>query len=340
MGPADAAIYARGVRREFKDRGRVLSALEGVDLTVAPGELFGLLGPNGAGKTTLIKILTTLLLPSSGQVFVDGLDVVRETNEVRWRINAVGGGDTTGYGLLTVRENLWLWSQMYGISYRLAAQRIDYLLNVVGLEEKRNAKSSFLSTGMKQKVNFARGFLSDPRVLFLDEPTLGLDVNAALDVRAHVRRWVGGQGGDLPGAQPGPRTVLLTTHYLYEAEELCDRVAIIHQGRILACDTPANLKRQVQKESVFLLELEGPPEGWDVLKTLRGVEDVSASPRDGRVDLRVALAHDAAIADVIAAASSRQARLHALRKIEPSLEDVFIRLTGSRLEEADQIPSA
>ncbi len=330
------AISTRALRRVFQDRGRLVPALESVDLAVAPGELFGLLGPNGAGKTTLIKILTTLLLPSSGEVLVDGIDVVKHPNEVRWRINAGAGGESSGYGLLTVRENLWLWSQMYGVPYGVANRRIDHMLRVVGLQEQANVKGSHLSTGMKQKMSFARGFLSDPRVLFLDEPTVGLDVNAALDVRAWVRAWVRGEADHLPQAAPGLRTVLLTTHYLHEAEELCDRVAIIHRGRILACDTPANLKRQVQQESIFTLQVDGPRDGWGTLAALRGVRTVSVAPHDGGVGLRVALADDATIADVIGAIGARHARLRTLSKEEPSLEDVFVQLTGARLDEADQ----
>ncbi len=330
------AIFTRELRRSFKDRGKIVPALEGIDLAVEPGELFGLLGPNGAGKSTLIKILTTLLLPSSGEARVDGLDVVKQANEARWRINAVAGGETSGYGLLTVRENLWLWSQMYGLPNRLARERIDHMLRVVALEDKADAKSSGLSTGMRQKLNFARGLLSDPRVLFLDEPTLGLDVNAALDVRAYVKAWVRGEANALPGAAAGPRTVLLTTHYLYEAEELCDRIAIIHRGRILACDTPANLKHRVQKESIFTLHVDGPHDGWESLRALPGVQTLSVGREDGYTELRVALQEEAAIVDVIGAVSARRAHLRELTKEEPSLEDVFVRLTGTRLQEADE----
>jgi ABC-2 type transport system ATP-binding protein len=332
---AHPAIATYALRRDFKDRGQVVTALDGVDLAVELGELFGLLGPNGAGKTTLIKILTTLLLPSSGRAEVDGVDVVRNPGEVRWRINAVAGGEASGYGLLTVRENLWLWAQMYGVGYRLTEQRIDHLLRVVGLGEKGTTKSNQLSTGMRQKMNFARGFLSDPKVLFLDEPTLGLDINAALDVRAYISAWARGEAERLPGAAPGPRTVLLTTHYLHEADELCDRVAIIHRGQVLACDTPANLKRLAQQESVFTLVVEGPREGWDRLRSVRGVQQLGVSHADGRVELRLALEDDAAIAQVIASLPERGARLISLSKEEPSLEDAFIRLTGTRLEMAD-----
>ena len=165
---------------------------------------------------------------------------------MRPRINMVSGGESSGYGLLTVRENLWMFAQFYGISsaeaepaHRRAARRRQD--DAIAL----NTKSSQLSTGLRQKMNIVRGFLTDPDVLFLDEPTLGLDVGASRDVRAFVRRWVD---------EDPARTVLLTTHYMAEADELCDRVAIINGGRVLACDTPAALKRRLQREPIFHLE--------------------------------------------------------------------------------------
>src|SRR5205085_2152567 len=197
------------------------TALNDVNLEVQPGELFGLLGSNGAGKTTLIKILTTLLAPSTGSAWVDGLDVTRQTQAVRERINMVCGGETSGYGILTVRENLWLFSQLYGVARKEASYRIDRLLAAVGLAEWADTRISHLSTGLRQKMNFCRGFVTNPRILFLDEPTLGLDVTAARTVRKFVRNWM--------DERPG-RTMVLTTHYLAEAEELCDRVAIVHRG--------------------------------------------------------------------------------------------------------------
>ena len=156
------------------------------------------------------------------------------------------GGESSGYGLLTVRENLWMFAQFYGIPSKIANQRIKELLDIVGLSDRMNSKSSDLSTGLRQKMNIVRGFLTDPEVLFLDEPTLGLDVGASREVRKFVREWVDADQR---------RTLLLTTHYMVEADELCDRVAIINRGRVLACDTPANLKHQLQQESIFHLQV-------------------------------------------------------------------------------------
>ncbi len=149
-----------------------------------------MLGPNGAGKTTLIKILTTLLAPSTGRAWVAGFDVIQEASKVRPRINMVSGGESSGYGLLTVRENLWMFAQFYGLSSSVANQRIKELLEIVGLSDRINTKSSDLSTGLRQKMNIVRGFLTDPDVLFLDEPTLGLDVGASREVRRFVRKWI------------------------------------------------------------------------------------------------------------------------------------------------------
>ncbi len=245
----DFAIRTVDLKRSYAKvpgHGDVVWALAGVDLAVYPGEVFGVLGPNGAGKTTLIKILSTLLLPTAGRAEVAGYDVVREAFAVRRIINMVSGGEYSGYGILSVRENLWMFSQLYGLTYSEARRRIDRLLAVVDLTSEQHKKVNKLSTGMRQKMNFARGFINYPRVLFLDEPTLGLDVTVSRRLRAFVREWV---------AEDTTRTVLLTTHYMQEADELCDRVAIIDRGHVLVCDRPAALKEKYHAatlEDVFI----------------------------------------------------------------------------------------
>src|SRR5256714_9360309 len=228
-------------------------ALDQVSLEVRTGELFGLLGPNGAGKTTLIKILTTLLAPSAGTAHVDGLDVVTEAEKIRPRINMVSGGESSGYGILNVRENLWLFARIYGVPTAVAHERIDKMLGIVGLTDKATSRISHLSTGQRQKMNFCRGFITDPKILFLDEPTLGLDVTSARAIRAFIREWM---------RENPARTLLLTTHYMAEADELCDRLAIIDRGKVLACDTPGNLKKRVQKYPIFELSLAPGTNGW------------------------------------------------------------------------------
>src|SRR6266542_408761 len=232
------AIDVRGVRRIYKAKPNPVVALDGIDLQVEPGELFGLLGPNGAGKTTLIKILTTLLLPSEG----------------------------------TAR--------------------------VFGLDDQRHQRVSTLSTGERQKMNFARGLLNDPWIFFLDEPTLGLDVSAARSVRELVVEW--------KAAVPG-RTILLTTHYMAEADELCERIAIVDHGRILAIGTPAELRRRVQRESIFRLELDRLEGGSRALARLPGVVSASTAADESNNRERQAVVvnlvreNDAALGGVVSA---------------------------------------
>src|SRR5437588_3448565 len=259
-----------------------LTALAGVSLEVRTGELFGLLGPNGAGKTTLIKILTTLLAPTAGGAFVDGLDVVTQAEQSRPRINMVSGGESSGYGILNVRENLWLFARIYGVPTAVAQERIDKMLGVVGLTDKATSRISHLSTGQRQKMNFCRGFITDPKILFLDEPTLGLDVTTARAIRSFIREWM---------KERPERTLLLTTHYMAEADELCDRLAIIDKGKVLACDTPANLKRQVQRYPLYELSLApgAGADGWADIGKLPGVHQSTTTTTPTTVELKVSL---------------------------------------------------
>lgn len=329
----DFAIHTEHIGRVYKIRSgkksepKELIALQDINLEVRKGELFGLLGPNGAGKTTLIKILTTLLAPSSGRAFVAGFDVAKEPQNVRPRINMVSGGEASGYGLLTVRENLWMFAQFYGIPSREANQRIKELLQVVGLEDRINTKSSDLSTGLRQKMNIVRGFMTDPDVLFLDEPTLGLDVGASREVRKFIRSWVD---------ENPSRSLLLTTHYMVEADELCDRVAIINQGKVLACDTPANLKHRLQRDVVFRMEVS-PLNGLGTasFEGLPGVRKVTHRSRDGFSALELILEKDDVLGSVIQTMTTANVHILNLQKREPTLEDVFVDLVGSSMEEVE-----
>ncbi len=329
------AIDVRAIRRVYNVKPAPVVALQGVDLAVEPGEFFGLLGPNGAGKTTLIKILTTLLLPSSGSAHIFGFDVERQTKQIRRIMNMVAGGEQSGYGILTVREQLWMFSQFYGLPSKDGWRRVDELVEAVGLGEQREQRVSTLSTGQRQKMNFARGLLNDPWIFFLDEPTLGLDVSAARSVRELVLAW--------KAAVPG-RTVLLTTHYMAEADELCDRIAIVDHGRILALGTPDELKKRVQRESVFRLELDRLDGGTAALRRLPGVLSAAAAAAqdDGRerqtVEVNLALEDDAALGGVVGALAGIGSHILALRKSEPSLEDVFVELVGRGFDEEASDP--
>jgi ABC-2 type transport system ATP-binding protein len=300
-----------------------------VDARIERGEIFGLLGPNGAGKTTLIKILTTLLYPTAGTARVAGFDVLEEPNEVRKRIGLVSGGESSGYGILTVRECLWMFSQFYGVPGRVARPRIDELIGMTGLAEQAHTRINRLSTGQRQRMNFARGFVSDPEVLFLDEPTLGMDVNAARAMRGYIVRWV--------RERPG-RTVLLTTHYMLEAEELCDRIAIIDHGRLLACDSLAGLRRLVESGQHVELEVRTPDGGEVAFPGLDGIQTAWGAPHPerGTRALKFRLPAGRPLADVLRGLEARGVKLEAIATRETSLEDVFVTLVGRGLEESDE----
>jgi len=320
------AIEVVGLRRVYDVKPKAVVALDGVDLEVAPGEFFGLLGPNGAGKTTLIKILTTLLLPSAGSARIFGFDVATETRRIRRIMNMVAGGEQSGYGILTVREQLWMFSQFYGLGTREGWARVDALIEAVGMGDQRLQRVSTLSTGQRQKMNMARGLLNDPWILFLDEPTLGLDVSAARGIRELVLAW--------KAAIPG-RTVLLTTHYMAEADELCERIAIVDRGRILAIGTPAELKRRVQRDSIFRLEVDRLDGGPAALARLPGVVSAAlasdTAPDAQDVTVNLVLREDAALGGVVTALAGVGSQIRSLGKSEPTLEDVFVKLVGRGL---------
>jgi ABC-2 type transport system ATP-binding protein len=319
------AIKVDHVGRTFAvRRSEPVVALRDVSLEVPRGELFGLLGPNGAGKTTLIKILVTLLLPSSGQARVAGFDVATQARDVRWRIAMVSGGEETGFGMLTLTEQLWMFASLHGIGTREARRRIAELLDVVGLGDVASRKVSDLSTGMRQRLNLARGLLTEPEVLFLDEPTVGLDVEAARDLRVYIRRWM---------AERGDRTILLTTHYLAEAEELCDRVAIIDRGTILACDTPARLRRGASGTIRHRIQVGPiPAPGWE-----RAVPDLRRATIDGPEELTVDLGPAGDVGLLVAALSAAGSRVTGIATIEPTLEDVFVEIVGREIDPVDPV---
>jgi ABC-2 type transport system ATP-binding protein len=320
------AVETQDLGRVYRTRNETVTALTSVNLKVREGELYGVLGPNGAGKTTLIKILITLLLPSSGTAKVDGLDVVKEFRKLRPRISIVSGGEHAGYGILHVREQLWMFSQFYGMNSKVAYARIDELLERLGLATVAKRQVSGLSSGMRQKMNLVRGLMTDPRVLFLDEPTVALDVGAARDLRQEVGRWM---------AEDPTRTVILTTHYMQEADELCDRIAIVNRGQIVIEGTPQSLKLEVQRDVIVDLQLEPGVPVLDRLREVDGVGAASVREEDGIDRFSLLLADDGVLTNVISAVERSGRRVAGLAKREPTLEDAFVKLVGRSMSEEE-----
>ncbi|NPV57159.1 MAG: ABC transporter ATP-binding protein [Anaerolineae bacterium] len=246
------AIEVNQLHKEFttrvgfwSGRRKTTVAVEDISFNVHQGELFGLLGPNGAGKTTTTKVLSTLLLPTRGSVRVLGMDVVTETRTVRKRIGFTFGGARGLYGRLSGHDNLRYFAELYGLEPALARKRIAEMLEVVDLTERRNDRVENYSSGMVQRLHLARALLHDPELIYLDEPTVGIDPVGARELRQTIKNLIALK-----------KTILLTTHYMAEAEELCDRIAIINHGRIIALDTPASLKRQVSGDTIFEIEID------------------------------------------------------------------------------------
>ncbi len=304
----------RGVfRRERVER----AALKGVDLSIARGELFGLLGPNGAGKTTIVKIFTTLLLPTSGSARILGLDAIKDPWAVRKRIGFVFGGERGLYWRLSGLDNLRYFADLYQIPPDVSRRRIGELLEALGLKGREHDKVENYSRGMKQRLHLARGLLNEPEVLFLDEPTIGLDPVGGRELRSLVRRL----------ANEGT-TIFLTTHYMLEADAICDRIAVIRKGEIVAEGTPSSIKTLVQDQGVVEFETDGLAP--DRIESLRRIDEVSAVLVDERDVAQVVTIHCSRPGELAAGLGAlldgQQIRKLAVR--EPTLEDAYVQLIG------------
>jgi ABC-2 type transport system ATP-binding protein len=320
-----AAIEVNGLCRTYRSRKGVIrrrrtevNALRGISFEVERGELFGLLGPNGAGKTTTIKILTTLLLPSAGSARVLGFDPASQPGEVRRRIGHVFGGDRGLYDRLSALDNLSYFADLYRVPVREKRRRIEEMLELVGLQGRERERVETYSRGMRQRLHIARGLLHDPEVLFLDEPTIGLDPVGAREVRETIA-----------GLRDGGKTILLTTHYMYEADELCQRIAVIADGVFAAEGTPAELKARVADRTVIEVETFGVDDATVArLRALPGVASVATEARD---QAQLLLIQSGVGAELLQALlrELEGTRVGKVITREPTLEDAYVELVST-----------
>ena len=310
----------------FRRKKERVKAVDGISFSIEPGEIFSLLGPNGAGKTTTIKILATLLIPDSGRALVKGFDVAREDHEVRKVMTAVLPGERTLFWKLTVKENLYYFGSLYGLTRRYVKGKIHGLLQFFGIEDKRDVLVEKLSTGERQKVVLSRALLPEPEVILLDEPTLGLDPAAAISLRNLIKK-IAGQG----------KTILLTTHYMYEADELSDTVAIINNGKIVSLDTPDRLKQSLAAKRIIRMQVDA----WenrlnDYFRERFGVQSIDAHQKDERTQVQIKCKENGfSLKEISDFLSGYGVTAHNISFDQPSLEDVFIEMTGSKISDQE-----
>ncbi|MFJ7260413.1 ABC transporter ATP-binding protein [Streptomyces globosus] len=314
MTAAAAAVDVRALTRSYRPRRggpeSEVTALRGVDLTVEQGEVRGLLGPNGAGKTTLCKILCTVLTPTGGTAHVLGHDVAADPRSVKPLVGIVFGGDRGLYGRLGARQNLQLWGALYGLYGAPLRRRIGELLDRVGLADRADERVDGFSRGMKQRLHLARGLVSDPRVLILDEPTTGMDPAAALDFRGLI--------GELRAER---RSILLTTHDMAEAESVCDRVTLMDHGQVIATDGPAALASRLNAHE-RIEACHVPRAALDAIRLLPDVVDVCQDGDRTRIDVLGTAAVSAVLEALVGAGVTE------LGTVRPDLAEVYLRLIG------------
>lgn len=330
MSHSDArvTVEVENLHRDFDSKQGKVVALDGVNLHVREGEIFGVLGPNGAGKTTMIRILSTLLLPTDGKARVMGFDVATQPEKIRPIISAASGAERAGYDYITARGNLWFFSQLYGLRSDEAHRRINELSSMLGLDDYLDRKFYALSTGYRQRVTVVRAFLNDPKVVLLDEPTIGLDVMTAMSIREFLVKQAKEHG----------RTILLATHNMAEVDAICNRVAIIDKGRILASDTPAALKRSLGAPAL-VMEVSPPPAPGklEMLSRLDGVKGftTTADEERGVSGIKIVVDSDATAQKAVSFVKEAGFDVLSHWRQQTTLEEVFVALVGRGFRERE-----
>jgi ABC-2 type transport system ATP-binding protein len=307
------------------------TAVDDISFNVKKGEIFGLLGPNGAGKSTTLRMLSTLSRPTKGTATIGGYDTVKNDTEVRKLIGIVSEKMII-YNRLTAKENLMFFGSLFNIPKEVLTKRIDDLLELVQLTKFKNAQVGTFSTGMRQRMNVIRALLNMPQVLFLDEPTLGLDPQSSVEIREFVRKLNQEQG----------TTVIITTHMMLDADLLCDRIAIVDHGKIIALDTSTNLKKIISGSDTMIVKLEVAnltPEMTANVKTLKCADSVT---QDNSTTLHIIVHGDEAFDNIVDSVRKQNGKITSMANLQPSLEDVFLHITGHEVRDSatEKIPMA
>jgi ABC-2 type transport system ATP-binding protein len=316
---SDMAISTTNLTKKFGD----FTAVDHVSFEVKKAEIFGLLGPNGAGKSTTIRMLSTLSLPTEGSATVAGFDIRKQDGKVRKHIGLVSE-KMIMYDELTARENLKLFGKLYDIPSDVLTKRIDKLLRFVRMEKWADHRIDTFSTGMKQRINVIRALVNQPEILFLDEPTLGLDPQSTAEIRELVRRI----------NIENRTTMVLTTHMMGEADMLCNRIGIMDHGKIAALDTSANLKRSISGNDATLFEFEIPNLDASILSSVESLEPVSSVVRDDATHIKVRSVGYDSFDTLVDALRKNGAQIRTVKNLEPTLEDVFLHITGHEVRDA------
>lgn len=314
----EIAIQTIDLTKNFKD----LVAVDHISIEVKKGEIFGLLGPNGAGKTTLIRMLCTLAAPTEGTAIVGGYDLRHDEDKIRENIGLVSE-KMIMYDMLTPRENLKLFGKLYNIPKKKLEARIDELLKLVKMDKWGDKMINTFSTGMKQRINVIRALLNDPNILFLDEPTLGLDPQSTSELRSFIKEI----------NLKNNTTIVLTTHMMVEADLLCDQIAIIDYGKIIALDTSQNLKRKVVGADVLVIELDVANLNNEMVLILQKLGAVQQLTRISDTKIRIQVKGDDAFDEIIDIVRKANGKITYIKDLEPTLEDVFLHMTGHEVRD-------
>ncbi len=299
------------------------TAVDNVSFEVRKGEIFGLLGPNGAGKSTILRMLSTLARPTSGTATIGGYDIVKNDNEVRKLIGIVSE-KMIMYNRLTAKENLLFFGSLFNIPKDVLTKKVDDLLELVQLTKFKDSQVGTFSTGMQQRMNVVRALLNTPRVLYLDEPTLGLDPQSSVEIREFIKKLNRENG----------TTVIVTTHMMVDADLMCDRIAIIDHGKIVALDTSSNLKKQLNGTNTTILKLEIANLTPTILGSIRALKCVDSVIQEDSTHLKILVHGEEAFDSIIDAIREKKGKLTSIENLQPTLEDVFLHLTGHQVRDS------